>query len=73
MKLRERAETSSTSFKEVVNQALRIGLAASAPASKRPFKVQAFSIGLRPGINRDKLSQVLDELEAEEYLARQKR
>jgi hypothetical protein len=33
-----------------------------------PFKITAFAMGLRPGIDPDKMNQLLDELEVEEFL-----
>jgi len=32
-----------------------------------PFKIRAFVHGLQPGIDPDKMNQLLDELEAEEF------
>lgn len=58
------------SFKEVVNDTIRAGLAASgsiAPKRKR-FKVLARPLGLRSGFDPDRMNQLVDELEVEDYL-----
>jgi hypothetical protein len=74
--LERRARESSLPFKTVVNNTLRRGLAAearsSAAAPLRPFKVQARNLGLRPGIDPQKLNQIADELEAESLIAKSK-
>jgi len=70
-KLRELAHQQRSSFKEVVNQTLKLGLAARAkpgPRSK-PFRVEASHCGFRPGIDAAKLNQLLDETEAEDFLS----
>ncbi len=65
--LREEAHRSKRPFKQVVNQAIRLGLrAASGPTEPRPFRVRARRLGLRPGIDPTKLNQLADELETEE-------
>jgi hypothetical protein len=58
---------SGTGLKAAVNQALRIGLGMTEkPVQPRPFRVEAHHFGFRPGIDRDRLNQLVDELEAEE-------
>jgi hypothetical protein len=54
-------------LKATVNEALRIGLGlAERPSAPARFKVRAFVDGLQPSIDPDKMSQLLDELEAKE-------
>lgn len=55
------------SLKTVVNEALRrgLGMMPVEPAA-RPFQVKPHSFGFRPGIDLDKLNQLVDELEIEE-------
>jgi hypothetical protein len=62
-------------FKQVVNEALRRGLAVDAPRPpKPPFKVIAFGSGpLMPGIDPDKLNQLNDELEVEAMIEKLER
>ena len=63
-KLESETRRTGRSFKEVVNEHLRKSLAAAKPASKRtPFRVNARSMGLRPGIDLSNIEQLLDELD----------
>ena len=58
------------SFKEIVNMALRRGLDSSlavAPPSR--VVTRPHDYGFKPGIDLDKLNQLADELEAEEFMA----
>ena len=50
-------------FKQVVNEALRRGLAAVRPASKRPLKVTVHCARLQPGFDPAALNRLADELE----------
>jgi hypothetical protein len=64
-KIKRRMTEGKTSLKQVVNEALRIGL--SAGHAKKPirFKVEPHACRFKPGIDLDKLNQLADELEAE--------
>jgi hypothetical protein len=66
--LKRRITQKKQSLKRVVNEALRVGLSAAAPAKETPFKVKPHACGLRPGIDIYKLGQLADELEAEETM-----
>jgi hypothetical protein len=66
--LRDAMQQTRQSFKEVLNQAIRRGLAnAQVGAEDAPFVVRASRMGLRPGIDSGRLNQVSDELEAESF------
>jgi hypothetical protein len=67
--LQRRARELDKSFKEVVNATLRNGLAKEdLPVARRPVpKVVPRNLGLKAGIDPDKLNQLVDELEAEEF------
>lgn len=69
--LKEEQHRTRRSFKEVVNQALRRGLTREEkPASRRSrFKVRARHCGFRPGVDLDRLNQLVDELEVEDLAA----
>ena len=55
----------------VVNEALRLGLVTSGkPRHSRPFKVEPHAFGLRPGIDRDRFNQLLDNMDAEKFAKR---
>jgi hypothetical protein len=66
--LKRRARDLGLPFKEVVNRTIRAGLGEQArPHSGSVPKTIPHSFGLRPGIDPDKLNQLVDELEAEAY------
>ncbi|MDX1999225.1 MAG: CopG family transcriptional regulator [Thermoanaerobaculia bacterium] len=67
------ARQSGLSFKELVNRTLRKGLAkGSEPAAPLPpFVVTPFSLELRPGIDPNRLNQLYDELEIEDFLRKE--
>ena len=64
-KLRARVRGSGKPFREIVNEALRRGLAAPARAGKRPpFVVRARDLGdLKPGLTLDNVGALLEEAE----------
>lgn len=55
------------SFKEAVNSVLRRGLAAQAVAAadRPPFRVRTFRSAFRPGVDQERLNQLLDTLDVE--------
>ena len=67
--LQKKARQQGHSFKEVVNGLLRAGIAATGgePPLRQRVKVVARPLGLKPGYDPDKLNQLVDELEAENY------
>ena len=55
------------SMKAVVNDALRLGLGMrDKPPRPRRFKVQPHAFAFKPGIDVDRLNQLVDELEVDE-------
>lgn len=63
------ARRSGKTFKAAVNEALRIGLGMSGkPIEPPPFQIRSFVKGFQPGIDPDKMNQLLDQLEAEEFV-----
>ncbi|QFY89743.1 DUF2191 domain-containing protein [Magnetovirga frankeli] len=65
--LQERAHQTHQSFKDVVNQALSLGLGVmEQPSQARPYQLSAVSMG-KPcaGINLDKVLDLAEELEDE--------
>ena len=66
--LKKRATTLDISFREMVNRAIRTGLGVEAQAVREPPKTEPFSSGLRPGIDPDRLNQLVDELETEAFV-----
>jgi hypothetical protein len=57
---------SGRSLKAVVNEAIRLGLGlrGKAPRGKR-FIVEPHAFGLRPGVDPDRLNQLVDELDVD--------
>jgi hypothetical protein len=67
-KLREEVRRSGRSFKDVANEALRLGLDSEAKGKpKKPFKIEARSMGLKPGYSLDCTSRLLEELDGPGY------
>ena len=63
-RLRKIARNQNRSYKEVVNAALAGGLDRLEVAEPEPdYRVETKAYGLRPGIDPQKLNQLLDELE----------
>jgi hypothetical protein len=62
--LRRRAHETNRSFKEVVNEAIRAGLAQGRPARRRPFRLKSVHLGgVRPGVDLNKALQIASTLE----------
>jgi hypothetical protein len=67
-KLKTEARNTGRPFRETVNACLRAGLSLRKQAALgQPFRVVARDMGLRPGINVDKVGVLLDELEGPEH------
>lgn len=64
-KLRSEARASGRSFRDVVNDAIRRGLASRRVAkSSEPFRVTARDLGnLRPGVSLDNIGELLERLD----------
>ena len=71
--IQNQASQQGHSFKAVVNDLLRAGLAAhgSIPSKRKPIKIITKPMGLKPGYDPGKLNQLVDELEVEEFLRKQ--
>ncbi|MBN2494504.1 MAG: DUF2191 domain-containing protein [Deltaproteobacteria bacterium] len=68
-KLRQEQRRRQCSFKEIVNEILRLGLSlcAKPPRKEKPFRIAARHMGLRTGIDPDRLNQLADQLETERF------
>lgn len=68
-RLRARARESGRPFREVVNEAIRCGLASRGVAADAgPFHVQARDLGaMRPGISLDNIAELLDLIEGADH------
>jgi plasmid stability protein len=69
--LQKKAAQRGVAFKQLVNNLLRAGLGASegSPIKRKVVKVVGRPLGLKPGYDAGKLNQLVDELEAEDYLS----
>lgn len=65
--LKTRMQEQHLSLKYTINLALRTGLAAMGHQAPASFQVEPHALGLKPGIDPDKLNQLVDDLEAEEF------
>ena len=66
-RLRQRMRRTGQGLKTVVNEALRLGLGLTGkPATPPRFEVRPHSFGFKPGIDLDRVNQLVDELEAVE-------
>lgn len=67
-KIRRRMEEKKLPLKRVVNEALRAGLARAAKDAPVRFSVEPHPCGFKPGIDPDRLNQLVDEMEVEASL-----
>lgn len=66
-RLREAARRSGRPLKSIVNDAIRAGLDSRASRKRPPFRVESRAMGLRPGIDLDDISGLLERLEGPEH------
>ena len=65
--LREKAHATGAPFKEVVNRAIRAGLAhIDKPKQIKPYKCKTYSLGYPPSADLDHALNLADRLESEE-------
>jgi hypothetical protein len=66
-RLKQETRRTGKGLKELVNEALRLGLGLSGkPAPPVRYEVRPHSFGFKPGIDLDRMNQLVDELEANE-------
>ena len=72
-RLKDIAHRKKKPFKVVLNDTLRMGFSAQKKAAKLPpFKVKAWGGGLMPGIDEFGFNKLVDELEIEAFLEKQR-
>ena len=65
-RLKSEVRRTGKTFKTVVNDALKRGLGMGGrPAPRRRFEVHPHGFGFKPGIDLDRLNQLVDELETD--------
>jgi len=71
-KLRDLAHRQGTSFKQVLNDAIRRGLSAQLPSAEvEPFTFEPHRGGaFQPGVDPTKLNQLFDQIEVEGFFAK---
>ncbi len=70
-RLRQELRRTGKSLKTVVNEALRLGLGGAGKPRRAPrFEVEPHAFGFRPGVDLDRLNQLVDEMEVEETARR---
>jgi hypothetical protein len=63
-RLRRIAQEQSRSYKDVINDALALGLAQmEVHEAEPPYRVETFEAALVPGVDRQKLNQLVDEVD----------
>lgn len=66
-KTKKVAEKNRTSFKSVINQALRLGLEQiEMPAKQRRYRTKPQAMGLRKGYSLDNIQELLAQVEGED-------
>ena len=70
-RLRKEMRRTGKGLKAVVNEALRLGLQLGGkPKRPKRFQVHAHAFGFAPGVDLDRLNQLVDELDADERARR---
>ncbi len=55
-------------FKQIVNDAMRLGLQQlGRPAKRKRYVTKPHNMGLRPGINLDNVGELLAQIEGDDY------
>lgn len=67
-RLRQEAASGRRSLKEIVNDCLRAGFGLKEIKSRKKFHIQPHSSQYLPGVDRLKLNQLVDELDAESFI-----
>jgi hypothetical protein len=66
-RIKQRSRERGDSFKQTLNNLLRFALSTGTPeATRKPFKVRPFDSEPMPGLNFDKISELLDYAEGED-------
>ena len=71
--LRRRSRNLGKSFKEIINITLRKGLSSDLKQTSHSVKVRPHDFGASPGIDLDRLNQLVDELETGDFVRKARR
>lgn len=65
-RVRKEMRRTGKAMKAVVNEALKLGLGLAGKAARPPrFAVRSHAFGFKPGVDLDRINQLVDDLEAE--------
>jgi ribosomal protein L1 len=73
MKLKKRMAEKNLTLKSAVNQYLRKALREVEKGKKPRAKVETFALEFKPGIDPNRLNQMVDQLEVEDYARKMNR
>lgn len=73
MKLKKRMAEKNLTLKSAVNQYLRKALMEVEKGKKPRTKVETFALEFKPGIDPNRLNQMVDQLEVEDYVRKMNR
>jgi hypothetical protein len=62
-RLKTEVRRTGKAFKQAVNDALRAGLEKRRRERPKSYRVRARALGLRPGLDHDRISDLLEQLE----------
>lgn len=63
-KLKAESRRAGRSFRDVVNETLRRGLASQRVTRRQPFKIEARDLGdLKPGLSLDNVAELIEQVE----------
>lgn len=66
--IRREMKQGGKGLKTVINEALRRGLNLERTKVMKPFRVKPHDFGFAPGLDLDRLNQLVDELETQHFL-----
>ena len=69
-RLKQEMRNRGLGLKDAVNNALRRGLNLIPSQACEPFRVEPHDFQFNPGVDLDRLNQLVDELESQEYARR---
>ena len=66
--LKDEMRRAGLTFRQALNQAIRRALAGNVAAERRPFKLRAKRLSLRPGLDPAMLQHLEEDLEIESFI-----
>lgn len=73
-RVRQQIRRTGKPLKAVVNEALRLGLGIAGKTARAPrFQVRPHAFAFKPGVDLDRINQLVDELESEQVVRKLRR